>query len=400
MSAAIAVRSEAAARRKTVALDPVRSGLEALSLFFLIQTALLLRSHHLAWQFFAATVSPRWASNMVGPVWPDLIDGLLPFAAIALSGIVLVVSGRRYAWALPAAVWFAMSFFAGGIGHVPHPQALGPGWTPAPGTPLNSPEWWAQPWAGALVDYGLALLPAAVIAATMGATARASASGLSAAASPAAGLRALTVRVRAIRVRPAAVVAFALCCFFVWLAVTSSTEATDPTQPWSSVPGLLPPFLFGLVLGTRRPRLLWAAVAVPFLFVLDASGFIWPSVQATASATLSALPFVAMTAVGVAYGPMSRAFERLRDAPLAAVILLNVLNVADAVLTWIAVRSHQAVEANPVVRLLGLPAKVLIVALIGVILYRVRPRAIVWGVAVLVAVIAWHVAGLYLTATV
>jgi len=390
LSTAALMRTERATRRAAVPLDPLRSGLEALALFFLVQTALLLRSQHLAWQFFASSVSPRWASGMVGPIWPDLVAGVLPFTAIALSGVVLARSGRRCAWALPAAAWFAMSFFVGGPGHVPHPQPLGMGWTPPAGTPINSPAWWAQPWAGALVDYGLALLPAAVIAATV------------AAASPSRDDGATTVvdRVRALRVRPHAVAALTLCCFFVWLAITSSTEATNPTQPWSAAPGLLPPFLFGLVLGTRRRRLLWAAIAVPVLFQVDAYSFIWPSAQATASATLSVLPFVAMCAVGVAYRPMARAFERLRDAPLAALVLLNVLNVADAVLTWIAVRSHQAVEANPVVRMLGLPAKILLVALIGLILYRVRPRAIVWGVAVLVAVIAWHVAGLYLTATV
>ena len=389
MSAATLAPSEGATRR-AAPLDPLRSGLEALALFFLIQTALLLRSQHLAWQFFSSSVNPRWASNMVGPIWPDLVAGMAPFAAIAISGIVLAVSGRRALWALPAVAWFAMSFFVGGPGHVPHPQALGMGWTPPPGTPINSPEWWAQPWAGALVDYGLALLPAAVIAATVAA----------ASPSPTGHPTALVRRVRAIRVHPEAVAALTLCCFFVWLAITSSTEATNPTQPWSAAPGLMPPFLFGLALGTRRPRLLWAAVAVPFLFQADVYALLWPSVQATTSATLTVLPFVAMCAVGLAFRPMTRALERLRDAPLAALVLLNVLNVADAVLTWIAVRSHQAVEANPVVRTLGLPAKVLLVALIGLALYRLRPRVIVWGVAVMVAVIAWHVAGLYLTATV
>jgi len=391
MSAASAVRAEPASRRRAVPrLDPVRSGLEALALFFLIQTALLLRSQHLAYQFFATSVGPRWASGMVGAVWPDLIAGLLPFTAIALSGVALALAGRRHLWALPAIAWFAMSFYVGGVGHVPHPWPLGMGWAPPPGTPINSPAWWAQPWAGALVDYGLALLPGAVIAATISAAAPERASGLGAVAG----------RLRAVRVRPEAALAFVLCCFFVWLAITSSTEATDPTQPWSAAQGLLPPFLFGLLLGSTRPRLLWAAIAVPVLFEIQVYDLIGQTAQATATAAMAVVPYVAMCAVGVAYRPLTRAFERLRDAPLAALILLNVLNVADAVLTWIAVRSHQAVEANPVVRTLGLPAKILIVALIGLFLYRLRPRAIVWAVAILVAVIAWHVAGLYLTATV
>ena len=42
----------------------------------------------------------------------------------------------------------------------------------------------------------------------------------------------------------------------------------------------------------------------------------------------------------------------------------------------------------------------LMVALIGLTLYRLRPRAIVWAVAIMVGVIAWHIAGMFLTATV
>ena len=105
-----------------------------------------------------------------------------------------------------------------------------------------------------------------------------------------------------------------------------------------------------------------------------------------------------MTALGVAPGPLARVLGRLRTTPLSTLVLLNVLNVADAVLTWIAVDANQAVEANPVVRMLGLPAKVMLVGAISLVLYRRRPRALAWTLPVFIGVLAWHVAGTYLTA--
>ena len=113
---------------------------------------------------------------------------------------------------------------------------------------------------------------------------------------------------------------------------------------------------------------------------------------------LSVLPFVVVVGLGIAPGPAARALERLRESPLSALILLNVLNVADAILTWAAIDTHQASEANPVVRMLGLPAKVMLVAAISLVLYRRRPRVLAWTALVFIGVIAWHVAGMYFTA--
>ena len=42
----------------------------------------------------------------------------------------------------------------------------------------------------------------------------------------------------------------------------------------------------------------------------------------------------------------------------------------------------EVTEANPFIRVVGLPAKVLLVAVLGWVLYRVRPRALVWP--------SWH----------
>ena len=49
-------------------------------------------------------------------------------------------------------------------------------------------------------------------------------------------------------------------------------------------------------------------------------------------------------------------------------------------------------------RMLGLPAKVMLVAAISLVLYRRQPRALAWVVLIFTGVIAWHVAGMYFTA--
>src|SRR5204863_9595610 len=121
-------------------------------------------------------------------------------------------------------------------------------------------------------------------------------------------------------------------------------------------------------------------VTVPVMVQLDWYSVASPGSSSMAHAALFTLPFVGVTALGVAPGPVARAINRLRATPLSALVLLNVLNVADAVLTWLAIDSHQASEANPVVRMLGLPAKVMLVAAISLVLYRRRPHALAWTV--------------------
>ena len=78
-----------------------------------------------------------------------------------------------------------------------------------------------------------------------------------------------------------------------------------------------------------------------------------------------------------------------------ALIMLNVLNLADAVLTRFALTSEQAIESNPVVRAIGLPTKLVVVGGLSVLLYRLRPRVLPWIVLLLSAVIVWHAAGFF-----
>ena len=73
---------------------------------------------------------------------------------------------------------------------------------------------------------------------------------------------------------------------------------------------------------------------------------------------------------------------------------LNALNVADALLTTIALRAGVAVEANPVVRTIGMPGKVVLVALAGWALYRLRPGALAVPIVALALVVTWTAANL------
>lgn len=68
---------------------------------------------------------------------------------------------------------------------------------------------------------------------------------------------------------------------------------------------------------------------------------------------------------------------------------LNALNLADASLTTVALRHGLAVEANPVVRFIGMPGKVALVAVAGWLLYRLRPSALVVPIGALGLVVAW-----------
>ena len=72
----------------------------------------------------------------------------------------------------------------------------------------------------------------------------------------------------------------------------------------------------------------------------------------------------------------------------------NLLNVADAGLTAVAVSAGEAREINPVVTWMGLPAKLVLVAGFTWFLYRRQASALVWPVAALLLVLCYHLSGI------
>jgi hypothetical protein len=81
---------------------------------------------------------------------------------------------------------------------------------------------------------------------------------------------------------------------------------------------------------------------------------------------------------------------------MSLLVIVNALNVVDAVCTYFATTSGEASEANPFVHAVGLPVKLVIVLAASVLLARWKPRALVWTAVVLAGVVAWHVSGIVL----
>ena len=106
-------------------------------------------------------------------------------------------------------------------------------------------------------------------------------------------------------------------------------------------------------------------------------------------------PIALIGLIASAWQPLAWVIRKLQERPFRLAIAVNVLNLADAVMTLVAVRSGGAYESNPVVRLVGLPAKVVLVGLLTWLLYRRKPSALVWPFAALLAVAGYHVAGIF-----
>ena len=109
---------------------------------------------------------------------------------------------------------------------------------------------------------------------------------------------------------------------------------------------------------------------------------------------LDGLPVVGCALIASLWDRLADAMRWTIARPMSLLVTVNVLNLADAVLTRFAVSAGSAVELNPVVRLIGLPAKLVLVGLLSWLLYRRRPATLLIPAAVLLVVLAYHVSGL------
>jgi hypothetical protein len=87
---------------------------------------------------------------------------------------------------------------------------------------------------------------------------------------------------------------------------------------------------------------------------------------------------------------------RATKRPLVLLVLVNALNVADALLTIMGESRGTLVETNPLVAELGLIPKVVGVALASWLAYRLRPRWLLVPAIVLACVLIYHAGGLVL----
>lgn len=144
----------------------------------------------------------------------------------------------------------------------------------------------------------------------------------------------------------------------------------------STRPVLLPVAMF-LSLGLSPELLSWAA----------SGGGGKPPVQ-------ELVFFPVLVLAGAVYYPVVGVIAGLRKRPVHLLVVVNALNTADAVATFVAVRAGDATEANPVVDIVGLPAKVVIGLIASSFVARHRPDALLTPIVVLSVVFAWHVLGL------
>jgi hypothetical protein len=108
------------------------------------------------------------------------------------------------------------------------------------------------------------------------------------------------------------------------------------------------------------------------------------------------IPLALVVTVGSLRDMSVRLVGKLRDRTRRLLLAVNALNLLDAALTAVAIEKGSAQEANPMVRWMRLPAKIVVVAAASVLIARYRPRALIWPVLLLTGVLVWHISGLAL----
>ena len=86
----------------------------------------------------------------------------------------------------------------------------------------------------------------------------------------------------------------------------------------------------------------------------------------------------------------------LQGEALLAYLVLNVLNILDALLTWYVFRRGLAIEGDPVIGVIGLPGKIVLVAFAGWIVAHLSPRSLIIPIVALGLVALWTLTGVIL----
>lgn len=147
-----------------------------------------------------------------------------------------------------------------------------------------------------------------------------------------------------------------------------------------------------LALATQSKRL-W--LSVPTIgFAAWAGGFapivLYEYIQLDSVQQL--LPLAAAVIFALA-NQADRLLSSLKDTPWRSVVILNALNIVDAVATSTQLRAGRVEEVNPFILDIGFGPKVVIVAAASLTLAKYRPAVLPSLVAVYTGVVAWHIAG-------
>jgi uncharacterized protein DUF5658 len=357
---------------------PLSSALVAmlggLLVFLVIQAMLAVHNVDVIRDATARGLVDDYSLSLSDRALPALVAGSMGYLIVATVGVAIAAAGRRWLFAVPAAAYAFTTIFVGGSGQ---PQPIGTQWGYGcfSMNGVCSGPWPASAWAGALVDLGLVLLPGVVVS-----------------------LRMPSRRWPAIADVPTVAAILAVAA-----AVAAGGWAIAVIEGYLHLQEFLIVAAAGLLIGTARRWWPWLPILLA-AFATGALGWIWEPIlfpdpnfsfgHAWPYVLDRTWPLVAVGLVASAWQPLAWLLRRAKQRPMSLVIAVNLLNVGDAVLTALAVSSGGALEANPLVRIAGLPAKVALVGLLTWLLYRRRPTALVWPAAALVAVSAYHVTGI------
>jgi hypothetical protein len=351
---------------------PLRLGLLTFVLggavFVLIQD---LQALHLTHVLHAAA-----ASHRVGGLPPGFlsvrhqltqaaIEATIVYLGFAGAGTVLALIGRRVLFAIPA-----LAFVASGVAFAsPHvPQPIGAQWTCA----SDCGTWISSPWVGGTIGLLLVLIPGAVVASRV-------------------PWRRWPDRFDAPTVAGVAVALTMAIVAYRTTVIVNGSAALPETIAVAS---------FALLAGTARRW--WPCAHLVFALVLSGSGAIvvrnamYPDARVDATRFLleAAVPLVVVALLASSWQPIASLLRRSRSHPLGLLAAANLLNIADAALTAMAVGSGKAFEINPVVTWMGLPAKILLVGALTGFLYVRRASGLIWTVTALFAVLCYHLSGI------
>ena len=368
---------------------PIIAGVASLLVFAIMQVDLLSRSfrgQQEAWAsgrfppsaFFpgirAVLEHPSWIPGWLrfpyGVWWTG--SSLLRFVAFAAVTTAVAAWGPRWTFWIPVTLWAVGPPLFGLIDGPYEGSRLA---APPFSMSIYAPR--SHVWLVAGFELALVSLPGLVVSLQRGATPRVATD------------RALLSG------------AFALCAgvFVLWQS-TAAAASGDAGATWTSdLARVLPLFALGALLPfARRSWLVLAGAVALYWWLWQAIVVMTGPLRLTPLSTFvtGIAPFAFAAFLGAAWRPLAAGLRRLEDRPWSLFAIANGLNVADAAVTWVFLRTGQIEEANPVVRGIGLPAKVILVGVLTWLLLRTRPRALVWPILILAFVMAWDVAGIVL----
>lgn len=133
---------------------------------------------------------------------------------------------------------------------------------------------------------------------------------------------------------------------------------------------------------------IWAALAGATLAVVTTAD------RAIFLGYLPAAPFLCVALFRGWAETVDEAIIEMQERAMGALMLLNGLNLLDAILSDAAIGARTARELNPLVMAIGGPAKLALVAVLSGLLFWKRPKALVYPALVFITLIAYHAAGL------